>query len=734
MKETKKKKPNKIINRLLAELNPAQKAAVTHTQGPVLVLAGAGSGKTRVLTYRVAYLVHAGFARPGQIIAMTFTNKAAGEMRDRVKSLIPQSLQGLWMGTFHSLFARILRREAERLGFTRNFVIYDTSDQESLIKKIMSDLQLSPQQFSPKGIRARISSAKNSLMKPEDLSKQVNDFFDEAVAKVFPEYQRRLKQNNAMDFDDLLIKPIELFEAYPAVLQNLQQRFTFILVDEYQDTNRAQYILLKLLAGKTRNICVVGDDDQSIYGWRGADIRNILDFEQDYPECKIFRLEQNYRSTKNILAAAHSVVSNNKDRHEKELWTEKEDGELITELEVENEVDEAQQIVIKIEEEFRKGRRDFSDFAILYRTNAQSRALEDGLRANGISYTIVGGVRFYDRKEVKNVLAYLRVVCNPSDSVSLRRIINYPPRKIGEATLARLEQFALQNNISLFEAIGKTKSIESLSPRAAERVLAFYNLIEKYQSLLTELSPGELSASMVEEVGILRLFKEEGTIEAMSRAENVRELLLAVAQFSNGENEKTTLEDFLEEAALVTDVDSWDDKSNVVTLMTLHSAKGLEFPVVFITGLEEGLFPLSTSIFNPKELEEERRLFYVGVTRAQEKLFLTWAMGRRRYGETMNGTVSRFIQEIDEHYLNTESSLSYYNERYHYGKDKMPDYEDESQEQFEIRRGTRVRHPKFGDGTVLTIERSGMDKKLSVGFDKVGQKRLLLSHAKLEII
>jgi DNA helicase-2/ATP-dependent DNA helicase PcrA len=727
-----KRKPSNV-DFLLATLNDAQRAAVMHTEGPVLVLAGAGSGKTRVLTYRIAYLVHTGIVRPGQLIAMTFTNKAAGEMRDRVTYLIPQSLQGLWVGTFHSLFARILRREAERLGFERNFVIYDTDDQVSLIKIIMADKQISPQQFSPRGIHARISSAKNTMVNPEEFASQAQDYFDDKVAVVFPEYQLRLKQNNAMDFDDLLIKPIELFEKYHSVLEHLQQRFKYILVDEYQDTNRAQYLLLKLLASKNRNICVVGDDDQSIYRWRGADIQNILSFEKDYPECAVFRLEQNYRSTKNILAAAHSVISNNRERHDKELWTELDDGELVTEVEADDEVDEALKIVSKIEEELHKGRSEFSDFAILYRTNAQSRALEDGLRSNGISYIIVGGVRFYDRKEVKDVLAYLRVICNPPDSVSLHRIINYPARKIGKATLAKLEQFARQKGISLFKAIGQAKQIEGLSSRVIEKILQFHELIEKYRSLLSELSPGELAASMVEEVGIFRLFKEEGTIEAISRSENVRELLSAISQFSNDVNGKATLEDFLEDVALVSDIDTWDDKSNVVTLMTLHSAKGLEFPVVFIAGLEEGLFPLSRASVDPEELEEERRLFYVGATRAQEKLILLWATGRRRYGEIMSGVVSRFIKEIDPRYLTTE--IPHHTQ---YGRvrrfDKVPAYEDESQEYYELLPGTRVKHQTFGKGIVMSVESYGSDVKVTVAFDTVGRKRLVLSFAKLEII
>lgn len=735
-KGTKSKRSSPAVERLLADLNEAQRAAVMHTDGPVLVLAGAGSGKTRVLTYRIAYLVYTGIARPGQIIAMTFTNKAAGEMRDRVTSFIPKSLHGLWVGTFHSLFARVLRREAERLGFEQNFVIYDTSDQVSLIKTIMADKQISQQDFSPKGFRTRISSAKNSMISPDEFSNQANDFYEENVALVYPEYQRRLKENNAMDFDDLLIKPVALFGKYPAVLQQFQERFKYILVDEYQDTNRAQYLLLKLIAGKYRNICVVGDDDQSIYGWRGADIRNILDFDRDYPECAVFRLEQNYRSTKNILAAAHSVVCNNRARHEKKLWTEKGEGELVIELEVEDEVDEALKIVSNIEEELRKGKRDFSDFAVLYRTNAQSRALEDGLRSNGISYTIVGGVRFYDRKEVKDVLAYLRVVCNPSDSVSLRRIINFPPRRIGQATLAKLEEFARKKGISLFEAMGQANQIDGLLSRTAERVIDFHELIAKYRSLLTELSPGELSSSMIEEVGIFRLFKEEATIESMSRADNVSELLLAIAQFSNGSETKASLEDFLEEAALITDIDSWDDKSNVVTLMTLHSAKGLEFPIVFIAGLEEGLFPLSRASVDPKELEEERRLFYVGATRAQEKLFLSWAYARRRYGETMDGVVSRFIKEIDARYITTEGPCFYQQQRIPrtVRRSKVANYEDESQEYFEIQPGARVKHQKFGAGTILSVESTGSDVKATVAFDTAGLKRLLLSYAKLEII
>ena len=726
---------------LMADLNDAQSQAVTKTDGPVLILAGAGSGKTRVLTYRIAWLIVNGLAEPREILAMTFTNKAAGEMRERVRKLVPEMLSGMWIGTFHSLFARLLRREAERLNYKSNFAIYDDDDQYALIKTVLNELKIPVNDFPPKMISYKISGAKNAFVLPEQFAQLATTRQDQIIATIYTTYQRRLRENNAMDFDDLLIKPIELFQLFPLVLEYYQDRFRYILVDEYQDTNRAQYVALKMLAAGHRNLCVVGDDDQSIYRWRGAEIRNILDFENDYPDCTKFRLEQNYRSTRNILEVAHSVVRNNRQRHEKKLWTEKAAGELISLLEVEDDLEEARTVVNKLALEMRSNHMDFQDIAVLYRTNAQSRVLEEALRRENIPYIIVGGVKFYERKEVKDVIAYLRLLSNPADTISLRRIINYPARGIGETTLGRIEAYAQEKKISIFAATGQIQQIAGIAARTAEQVASFHALMNKYTSLRTEISPAELAASLVNELGILREFKQEGTIEALSRAENVRELLLAIAEFSSSAGDEASLDSFLENVALTTDLDNWDDRANAVTLMTLHSAKGLEFPVVFITGLEEGLFPISRSLADPPALEEERRLFYVGATRAKVKLYLAWARNRRKFGETSASIASRFLRELEPSLVQVESSYrasparrqrASYRQR---EADPMPRYEDESQEVLEYRVGMRVMHPTFGKGTIMRLEPgSSAALKLRVLFDQAGERRLVLPYAKLEIL
>ena len=724
-----------------ADLNDAQSQAVIKTDGPVLILAGAGSGKTRVLTYRIAWLFANGLAEPHEILAMTFTNKAAGEMRERVRKLVPDMVSGMWIGTFHSLFARLLRREAERLNYSANFAIYDEDDQYALIKQVLNDLKLSVNDFPPKQITYKISGAKNAFILPEQFAEMAESSQDQIIATIYTAYQRRLRENNAMDFDDLLIKPIELFQMFPLVLEYYQHRFRYILVDEYQDTNHAQYVALRMLAARHRNICVVGDDDQSIYRWRGAEIRNILDFEVDYPDCTKFRLEQNYRSSKNILAVAHSVVRNNRQRHDKKLWTERPEGEFVTLLEVEDDLEEARIMVNKLAVEMRTNHMDFQDIAVLYRTNAQSRVLEEALRRENIPYVIVGGVKFYERKEVKDILAYLRVLCNPADSISLRRIINYPARGIGETTLGRIEAYAQEHHITAFAATGKVLKISGIAARTAEQIAAFYTLMNKYSALRLEIAPAELASSLINELGILRDYKQEGTVEALSRAENIRELLLAIAEYTHLSGKEASLDGYLENVSLTTDLDNWDDRANAVTLMTLHSAKGLEFPVVFITGLEEGLFPISRSLADPPALEEERRLFYVGATRAKNKLYLAWARNRRKFGESSSSIASRFLREVEPSLVHIESSYrSPSTRRPRFGgmrkeADPMPRYEDESQEVPEFHVGTRVLHPTFGKGTILRLEPSSTGSiKLQVLFDQEGEKRLVLPYAKLEIL
>jgi DNA helicase II / ATP-dependent DNA helicase PcrA len=726
------------IEKIISQLNEPQQKAVQHVDGPLLILAGAGSGKTRVLTFRMAHLIATGAARPGDIIALTFTNKAAGEMRDRIHALIPESVSSMWVGTFHSLFARMLRREADRIGYTSNFTIYDSSDQQTLIKSILKEWNLSTQMHSPKLIGFSISRAKNSMITPDEFVQDVNNPTDEIVAKVYKEYNRQLRRLNAMDFDDLLLKPLELFRLYPLVKEYYQDRFRYILVDEYQDTNRAQYLVLRELADKYKNICVVGDDDQSIYRWRGADLRNILDFEKDYPKCAQFRLEQNYRSTPSILGLAHSVVTRNTERHEKKLWTDKKDGDLVSIVTAYDAPEEARMIVDKISREFRKGDRKFGDFSILYRINAQSRSLEDGLRAESIPYIIVGGTKFYERKEIKDVLAYLRVLINPTDEISLKRIINYPVRGIGEASISKIDVFAREQKITFLDALKRATDVPKLQTRTKERLGTLARLLEKYTTLLDHVSPSELVTSLVEELGILRQFKDEATIESATRAENVRELLQAIHEFTISGDDDSSLETYLQQVSLITDIDRWDDRSNAVTLMTLHAAKGLEFPVVFISGLEEGLFPLSRSTEDPRDLEEERRLFYVGATRAKEKLYLFWSKNRKRFGESKSYK-SRFLKEVDGRFVALEESSAIRRAKQaqtqtNWNYNPMPSYEDESQEYIELNIGMRVKHQKFGKGTILSIEASSGGPKVVVNFDLYGRKRLVMPYAKLEIL
>lgn len=721
---------------LLTELNPMQKKAVQATEGPVLIVAGAGSGKTRVLTYRVAYLIEKMRVKPWQILAMTFTNKAANEMKERILQLTKGEGKEIWIGTYHSVCARILRQEADRLGYGRNFLIYDREDQIRFVRNIMNELHIPVKEYNPEAIRARISGAKNNFIGPDEYYSLAKDGFEDMVAKIYVEYQKGLKKNNIMDFDDLLVNPIYLFEQNPSVLETFQNKFRYILVDEYQDTNRTQYLFLNKLAARYKNLCVVGDDDQSIYRWRGADIQNILNIEKDYPECQVFHLEQNYRSTQNILNAANSVVEKNFHRRKKKLWTEKEVGEKIHIVDLEYHLSEAQFVVNSIKQELYESGRNFRDFVVLYRTNAQSRVLEDAFRTAGIPYVIVGGVRFYERKEIKDVLAYLRLICNFRDSISFKRVINFPLRGIGETSVGKLEQFARENSISVLEAAQRVEEITSIAPRIRKNIVDFRDLIQKYSSLKDEFSPGELARVLVDEIGILRTFKEIGTEEAFNRAENVRELLSAIANFGNSQN-GVSLEQFLEEVSLITDIDTWDDCSNAVTLMTIHSAKGLEFPVVFITGLEEGLFPLSRSFLSDEELEEERRLFYVGATRAKEKLFLTWAATRFRHGENFNNLPSRFLKEINEKYTIRQALERQYRstaKNNTAGADAMPAYEDFSQETPELAVGTKVRHDTFGIGTVSRKEGNGENLKVTVKFEGVGDKKLMVKYANLEIL
>ena len=741
----------KRYDHLLEALNPAQRQAVASGDGPALVLAGAGSGKTRVLTHRIAYLIERGSVRSDNILAATFTNKAAQEMHERLARLVSFGLSrhhhdGLWVGTFHSICARILRQHAGSLGFTRNFSIYDSEDQLGLIRQIISDLEISSPNLTPGYFHHRISRAKNSFMNGRAINADSDDFREQAVAKVFAKYQQRLRENNAMDFDDLLIYPLELFRQYPDILAGYTQRFRYVLVDEFQDTNRTQYLFLQALGSRERNVFAVGDDDQSIYRWRGAEVRNILDFERDFPECKVFRLEQNYRSTRNILEAAHSVIAHNRERLPKKLWTEREAGEPVALIEAENEFHEAQIILDKISAELSYHsnaayNHTFRDFAILYRTNAQSRVIEDTLRRAGIPYVIVGGLRFYERKEVKDILAYMRLATNPADAVSLRRIINYPLRGIGETTIQKLEEFARANNMTLLQALSRVGEIPTIKAGLRNKVLEFYEFINRYASLKTELSLLEWANALVDATGIIRLLKSEG---AQERIDNIRELLNSVHEYAQ-QIPNATIEGYLERVSLITDIDTWDEKSNAVTLMTLHSAKGLEFPIVFITGLEEGLFPLIRTGDVDSDLEEERRLFYVGTTRAKEKLFLSRAAWRSRYGSNSQNTLpSRFLKELDEQFVQHESvrrprafessDASDIRGRRYESDAKMPDYENESQDGESMQVGKMVKHPQFGLGEIRAIEGRGENLKLTIEFEKVGTKKILVKYGHLQIL
>ncbi|MFQ5636423.1 MAG: ATP-dependent helicase [bacterium] len=715
-------------------LNPVQRKAVETTEGPVLIVAGAGSGKTRVLTYRVAHLIQNLRVPAKKILAVTFTNKAAQEMRERIVKLTGGLGKQAWLGTFHAMGARLLRVDGHHLGYSRNFSIYDREDQIRFVRSLMKQLNISTDQFSPEQVVRHISKAKSSFMNPDEYKSSARESLEQTVAYIYGHYQKGLVDNNTMDFDDLLVNPIYMFEKAPDVLKKYQEKFAYILVDEFQDTNRAQYIFLKRLASKSRNLCVVGDDDQSIYRWRGADIQNILNIEKDFPECQIFNLVQNYRSTQHILDAANSVVEHNLSRRKKTLWTEKNKGEKVTIFEVDDAAQETSMILQRIKEGMSNGAQNFSEFAILYRTNSQSRALEDAFRLENIPYKIIGGIRFYERKEIKDVLAYLQLICNPKDSISFKRVINFPLRGIGETSVAKIEHFAHEHSISLFEAARRVEEIASIATRTCKNIIEFGTLIEKYASLKEEFSAGELTRALIDEIGMLRSFKDIGTEEALMRAENVKELLSAI-KITTSDGKR--LEDFLEEVSLITDIDSWDQASNAVTLMTLHSAKGLEFPTVFIAGLEEGLFPLSRTYNDNDELEEERRLFYVGATRAQEKLYLSWASQRMRYGENFENLPSRFLNEIGKEFVERKNLKRNYTKPARYNR---PDYnyntrrsdEDYSQEVLTV--GTEVSHTTFGVGRVTAIAGRGENTKVTIKFYELGEKKLVVKYANLKII
>ncbi|CCW36002.1 ATP-dependent DNA helicase PcrA [Chthonomonas calidirosea] len=733
--------------RLLQGLNPVQREAVLHAEGPLLLFAGAGSGKTRVLTHRIAYLTAVRRVPPQRILAVTFTNKAAKEMKERLDHLVGGKVgKKLWVGTFHAICARLLREFAPEAGLSHEFVVYDDSDQVSLVKECLRAINLDESKFPPRTMLDRISRAKESLIPPEEWDKHYSGYLEEIAGRIYRLYQQKLRQNNALDFDDLLTETVRLLQNNTGVLQHLQDRWRYLLVDEYQDVNLVQYLLLKLLAQKHRNLCVVGDDDQSIYSWRGADVNLILRFEKDYPDAKVLKLEQNYRSTRRILDAAYAVVSNNKGRKEKRLWTENPEGPPLTKYEAATERLEAEWVVNTITMQVQSGKRKWSDFAVLYRTNAQSRVLEEMLRAWAVPYRIVGGLRFYDRKEIKDALAYLRVVHNPNDSVSLKRIINVPARGIGNTTLAKLEAETLLAGSSLWEVLGNEQVLTEFNTRTRKNLSEFRELILGLRALRDTLSVHDLLKTTLERSGYLQALHEENSLEAQGRLENLAELLQAAVEFE-ATTESPTLAAFLESTALVSDIDSLEEGVPAVTLMTLHAAKGLEFPVVFLTGLEEGVFPHMRSLEKSEQLEEERRLCYVGITRAKEELYLSCARQRSQFLGTAYNPPSRFLKEIPETLFAfnkkpcSRSSLSTFDPDREAGGmpsrlwqegPRPPSEAVRQQGEAFYRAGQRVRHPQFGEGVVLRVSGEGDDAIIEIAFPNVGPRRLMLSYAKLE--
>ena len=709
--------------RYLADLNPAQREAVLATEGPLLVVAGAGSGKTRVLTYRVAHLINACGVKPNEILAITFTNKAAGEMRERLEDLLGPVARSIWILTFHAACGRILRREAQRLGYRSNFTIYDQADQVRLTKACLEELDRDPKRFVPRGIHAQISAAKNQLVTPEEYAERVASFYDQTVAEVYDLYQKRLIASNAVDFDDLLMLTVQVLESFPEARDRWQKAFRYILVDEYQDTNHAQYRLLQLLAEKHRNVCAVGDPDQSIYAFRGADIRNILEFERDFGETKTIALEQNYRSTNTILESANAVISNNRERKPKNLWSELGEGEPVRVLEVEDEHAEARfvaaEIALLVEEAY-----NGSEIAIFYRTNAQSRVLEDVLVRQGVGYQVIGGPRFYERAEVKDVVAYLQAIDNPYDAVSLQRIANRPRRGIGDASLARLQTYADAHGISLWEALGHAEPA-GIAAAPLRAVGQLHSLLQSLQAGALELEVPEVIERVLERSGYMDALRAERTIEAQGRMENLQELVSAAQEYQATAAEPS-LSGFLQEISLYSDQDAIRGEQSLVTLMTLHNAKGLEFRAVFMIGLEEGIFPHARSI-EEQGLEEERRLAYVGMTRAKERLVLTHASARSLYGSRSYNLPSRFLDELPDDRVERQrlkpASWSGYG---------SPTGVAPRSETPTLSTGDSVRHETLGEGVVTALEAGGV---VTVRFAADGtERRLMLDYAPLERI
>ena len=737
---------------LLNGMNPRQKEAVLHTDGPLLLMAGAGSGKTRVLTHRIAYLIEEKEVNPWNILAITFTNKAAKEMKERVNAILASGGEDVWVSTFHSMCVRILRRDVDFIGYNRNVTIIDSSEQLTLMKRILKELNIDPKKYDPRSILGTISQAKNSLQTPQDFAKMQGSYYEEIAAKCYAAYQKELQYNQCMDFDDLIMNTIRLFEEHPDSLTYYQNKFHYIHVDEYQDTNHAQYTLVNLLAGRFRNLCVVGDADQSIYGWRGADMQNILDFEKDYPDAAVILLEQNYRSTKNILSAANQVIENNSNRKPKNLWTENKEGNKITYYRADNERDETRFIVDRMQEEIRSNHRNYGDFAILYRTNAQSRVMEETLLKANIPYKMVGGHKFYDRKEIKDILAYLNVLANPQDSISFERIVNSPKRGIGPGSIEKLRSFASLHEWPLLEA-AQNVDLANIGGKAGQQLGAFGEMIQEVTQMIPYLTVTELTKEVLDRSGYLEDLKIQNTLEAQARIENLEEFLTVTQEFdkqfeqqneedADAPEEKLTV--FLNDLALVSDIDNLEEDASQVTLMTLHAAKGLEFPVVFLIGLEEGVFPLSRALMEESELEEERRLAYVGITRAEEALYLTNAFSRTLYGRTQYNRPSRFVEEIDQELLEIEGMrptpkktpvFAKKTAAYSYKQPETAVVSSKSAtggEKNSWKPGDKVKHKKWGLGTVVRVSGTSKDLELDVAFPSQGVKRLLAAFAPIE--
>ena len=765
------------MQNLIEGLNDKQKEAVLATEGPCLVIAGAGSGKTKVLTHKIAYLLSEKNVKPWNILSITFTNKAANEMKQRVEKLVGEASQEMWLGTFHSICVRILRRFIDRIGFDTTFLIFDSTDQRTLVKECIKSIGLDDKLFTDRSVLSEISNGKNDMLEPKAYQVKYNgDFRKEKIGEVYELYQKKLKENNALDFDDIINYTIKILTENPDVLEYYTEKFKYVLVDEYQDTNKAQFMLVSILASKYGNITVVGDNDQGIYSFRGADITNILNFEKDFPGSKIVKLEQNYRCTGNILKAANAVIKNNENKYDKKLWTENEEGKLPCIYKAEDEYDEASYIVKQINmlkmEEYLK----LSDFVILYRMNSQSRAIEDIFRRENIPYKIIGGLKFYERKEIKDIIAYLRLIFNTSDNLSLKRIINEPKRGIGKTSLDNIQDISDKTGKSMYEIIKYAEQYEL--NRVKANSIQFVEVIEELRKQVNQIPISELIKLTLNKTGYVKALENENTIEAESRIQNLEEFLTVAIEFEE-QMAENTLAEFLESISLTSDIDNMEESEDTVTLMTLHSAKGLEFPVVFLVGMEEGIFPGYKSIGEIKELEEERRLFYVGITRAMQYLYLTCAKRRTIFGSTSYNQMSRFLKEIPKDLLDgyeeidNEDNNSFKDSNYgwEYGTnyagkvktykfdnvEKIPEVKEKvgafqfrtaesflnslnkksSDRQVDItkyKEGQRIYHKKFGEGTINKIEQEGEDYKLDIQFDKVGHKRLMAKFAELEII